>query len=234
VYLKQPRDIRARFERVTMRLSRESWVGKAISFPRAVVVGAKSQVKKRYQRLKDRYGRRYTRAMLIITFIGFFSPIPGLSVAVICLVVLIAEIHRAVSRRRMNRESATEYQNIMSIKCDVIVNRSATPEQLNALGRAFWQWGNRTMKSRDFYKYLNNQLLADLIAGRLPKSGQTPVQSVQRADGIHFEVDDNESVDSQGAIARLRREIPDRGVVDIKVAGLSWKICEREMSCMMI
>jgi hypothetical protein len=214
-----------------MELMRKSWVSRAISLPRTVVVGAKSQVKKRYQRLKDRYGPGYTRALLIITFIGFFSPIPGLTVAVIAFVVFIAEIHRAVSRRRMNRESAKEEQDIMSIRCDVIVNGSATPEQLTALGCAFWRWGNRTMSSRDFYQYLNSQLLADLIAGRLPKSGQTPVQSAQRADGIHFEVDDNESLDSQGAIARLRREIPDRGVVDITVAGLSWKIREGEMAC---
>lgn len=215
-----------------MRLLQKNWVSRAIAFPLTVVVGAKAQVKKRYQQLKNRYGPRYTRAMLFITFVGFFSPIPGLTVAVISLVVLIAEIHRAVSRRRKNHEAAREEQDIMSIKCDVIVNESATPEQLTALGCALWRWGNRAMKNSAVYQYLNNQVLADLIAGRLPAPGQTPEQSEQRSDGVHFEINDNESYDCHAAIDRLRREIPDRGVVDIKVAGVSWNQTRaRETSC---
>jgi hypothetical protein len=213
-------------------LLRTSWVSRVIAFPRRIVVGAKSQVKKRYQQLKDRYGPRYTRAMLLITFIGFFSPIPGLTVAVISFVVLIAEIHRAVSRGSKNREAAEKEQGIMSIKCRVIVNETATSDQLSALGRALWRWCNRTMKSPGMYQYLNNQVLADLIAGRLPAPGQTPRQSERRTDGVHFEFSDNESRDCRAAIDRLRREIPDRGVVDIQVAGVSWNQVHRsELLC---
>src|SRR5579871_857571 len=69
-------DVCSGLERAIMRLLRKIWVSKATAFPRRLVVGAKSQVKKRYQQLKNRYGPRYTRAMLFITFLGFFSPIP--------------------------------------------------------------------------------------------------------------------------------------------------------------
>jgi hypothetical protein len=215
-----------------MRRLQKNWVRRAIGFPRTIVVGAKSQVKKRYQQLKNRYGPRYTRVMLFITFLGFFSPIPGLTVAVIALVVLIAEIHRAVSRKRRNQEAAKKELAIMSVKCNVIVNESATPEQLTALGCALWRWCNRTMTSPGIYQCLNSQVLADLIAGRLPAPGQTPQQSKQRADGVHFEVSDNKSHDFQATIASLRRDIPTRGVVDIMVAGVSWnKDRAREMAC---
>jgi len=215
-----------------MRLLRKIWVSKATAFPRRLVVGAKSQVKKRYQQLKNRYGPRYTRAMLFITFLGFFSPIPGLTVAVIAVVVVIAEIHRIVSRTQMNRKAAKEELAIMSIKCDFIVNDSATPDQLTAIGSALWRWCNRKTRNPGIYQHLDSQILSDLIAGKLPASGQTPEQFEQRADGVHFAMSDNESNDGQAAIDRLRREIPDGGIVDIKVAGVSWSIARAsEMSC---
>ncbi len=214
-----------------MRLLQKSWLRKAAAFPRRLVVGAKLQVKKRYQQLKNRYGPRYTRVMLFITFLGFFSPIPGGSMAVIAVVVLIAEIHRSVSRTRKN-EAAKEELAIMSIKCNFVVNDSATPDQLIAIGCALWRWCNRKMNSPGIYQHLDSQVLADLIAGRLPATGQTPAQFERRADGVHFAIGDNESNDSQAAINRLRREIPDRGIVDIKVAGVSWNEARaREMSC---
>jgi hypothetical protein len=61
----------------------------------------------------------------------------------------------------------------MSMNCDIILKWSATPEQLAAVGSALWRWCNRTAGAAGIYRYLDNQALADLIAGKLPDSSQT-------------------------------------------------------------
>jgi hypothetical protein len=114
----------------------------------------------------------------------------------------------------------------MSIICDVTVQTSATPEQLMALGSALWRWCNRCAGKKSKYQYLDNQVLADLIAGRLPGPSQTPRQSEQRFDGIHFRACDEVSPNRRAAIASLRREITCQGVEDIVVDGISWKPIE--------
>jgi hypothetical protein len=107
----------------------------------------------------------------------------------------------------------------MAINCDVIVQWRATPEQLRALGAALWRWGTRAAGDA-VYHYVNNQALADLIAGTLPASRQTPWQFDPR--GVHFRVWDEASQDRQATLASLRREIPAQGVEDIVVDGTSW------------
>lgn len=110
----------------------------------------------------------------------------------------------------------------MSIDCDIIVSRSATPEQLTALGAALWRWSNRTRGPRGIYQSLDSQVMADLIAGKLPSPNQTPAQFDQESDGIHFRMRDDESPDLDHALADLRREIPASGVVDVTASGISW------------
>ena len=110
----------------------------------------------------------------------------------------------------------------MPINVEIIVDRSATPTQLRALGSALWDWCNRTKKGSGVYQYLDSQVLADLIAGHLPTTGQTPQQFGDEADGIHFKFRDDESRDRQEAVAGLRRDLPTRGVLDIMVADVSW------------
>lgn len=56
----------------------------------------------------------------------------------------------------------------MAIACDVLLRWSATPDQLTALGTAWWRWCNRSAGDAGIYQYLDNQALADLIAGKLP------------------------------------------------------------------
>jgi hypothetical protein len=56
----------------------------------------------------------------------------------------------------------------MSMNCDIILKWSSTPEQLAAVGSALWRWCNRTARAAGIYRYLDNQALADLIAGELP------------------------------------------------------------------
>jgi hypothetical protein len=65
-----------------------------------VLGGPIAQVKSRSEGLRNRYGPRYSSAMLIAAFFAFFLPFPGSSWLGIALMVGIAEAHRAVSRRR--------------------------------------------------------------------------------------------------------------------------------------
>jgi hypothetical protein len=108
----------------------------------------------------------------------------------------------------------------MSISCDVILRWGATPEQLRALGTALWRWCTRAAGDTGIYQFLNNQALADLIAGRFPAPGQPPRQVERR--GVYFRVRDEASQDPQATIDSLRREIPAAGVEDIVVAGGGW------------
>jgi hypothetical protein len=112
----------------------------------------------------------------------------------------------------------------MSINCDVILQWNATPEQLTALGAALWHWCNCAAGNTSIYQYLDNQTLADLIAGKLPRSSQTPWQGKQR--GVHFRVRDEASHDRKATIDSLRREIPANGVQDIVVDDKSWNLVE--------
>src|SRR5262245_34158546 len=107
----------------------------------------------------------------------------------------------------------------MSVDCELILQLSATPEQLTALGAALWRWCTRVSGGTGMYQFLDNQGLADLIAGRLPESNQTLTYADTR--GVHFLVRD-ESQDRQAAIVSLRQAIPANGVEDILVEGTSW------------
>src|SRR5438874_13195110 len=97
----------------------------------------------------------------------------------------------------------------MSMNCEIILQWSATPDQLTALGAALWRWCNRAAGNSGIYKYLDNQALADLIAGKLPASSQTPWQAGRRS--VHFRVRDEASQDRQATIDSLRHSIPATG-----------------------
>lgn len=104
----------------------------------------------------------------------------------------------------------------MSIHCDVILAWNATPVQLTALGIALWRWCSHVAGRTSIYQYLDNQTLADLIAGRFPAPDQGG------RPGVSFQVRDHVSRDRQAAIDDLRRELPAHGVADILVDGKSW------------
>jgi hypothetical protein len=208
----------------------KSWVAKAWALLRMVSRGAIAQVEKRYKQLKNRYGPRYTYAMVTAVFLTVFLPIPGVSLVCVTLIVVIAEIHRSISKRGGFSEAIANLWQpavgtyprklVMSINCDLILQWSATPEELTALGAALWRWRSRAAGNTGVYQYLDNQALADLIAGKLPASGQPPRQTERR--GIHFRIRDDGSHDRQATIDSLRREIPAKGVADIVVDGTSW------------
>jgi hypothetical protein len=112
----------------------------------------------------------------------------------------------------------------MSINCDVILQWQATPEQLTALGAALWRWCTREGGDTGIYQFLDNQGLADLIAGKLPASNQRSGYADER--GVHFMVRAEASRNRQAAINSLRRAIPVKGVEDIVVDGKSWNTIE--------
>jgi hypothetical protein len=203
--------------------TQKGWVGKVSTLPRKVLTGVIVQVKKRFKQLKSRYGPRYTKAMVGAAFVALFSPIPGSVLIAVALIVVIAEVHRAVSERSgFPKTSAKEL--VMSINCDVILQWRATPAELIDLGAALWRWCNHAAGDTGIYQYLDNQALADLIAGKHPASSQTPWQAERR--GVHFRFRDEASHNRQATIDSLRREIPAKGVEDIVVEGKSWSLID--------
>jgi hypothetical protein len=196
------------------------------AWPRRVLTGAIARVKKGYKQLKNRYGPGYTYAMALVVSLALISPVPGSTLLVVALMVVIAESHRAISKRGgfsqaiaiLCKRAAGSYPRelVMSNNCDVILQWSATPEQLRAVGTALWRWCIRAAGDTSIYRYLDNQALADLIAGKLPASSQAERR------GIHLWVRDEASPDRQATLDSLRREIPAKGVEDIVVDGKSW------------
>jgi hypothetical protein len=169
--------------------------------------------------------------MVGTAFVTFFFPVPGISVGCVAAVVLVAEAHRAIRLTSHRSGEVTvpltgsgrtnPREAFMPTKCDVIVAWDATPEQLTAVGTALWRWCVREVGDRGIYQYLDNQALADLIAGRFPAAGRAPQSADLR--GVHFRLWNQASHDGGVAIDALRREFPAAGVVDVLVDGTSWK-----------
>jgi hypothetical protein len=112
----------------------------------------------------------------------------------------------------------------MPIDCRVILKPSATPEQLTALGAALWRWCTGTAGDSGIYQYLDNQALADLLAGQLPAPDRT-ARPAERW-GARFGVRDGAFRDRRAAVDSLRRGIPAAGVEDVLADGVSWKAVE--------
>src|SRR5207248_926581 len=108
--------------------------------------------------------------------------------------------------------------------CEIILQWSATPGQLTALGAALWRWCNRAAGATRVYQHLNNQALADLIAGKLPESSQPPCRADRQ--GVHCWVQGEASQNRQATIGRMRREIPAEAVEDIVIDGKSWSLID--------
>ena len=114
----------------------------------------------------------------------------------------------------------------MSVPFEVIIQWNATPEQLSALGGALWRWCNRTSANTGIYQYLDNQPLADLIAGKLPVSMTSPAEDDRR--GVHVRLRDQASQDRRATLDVLRLALPAGGVEDVVVDGTSWNFDEAE------
>lgn len=210
---------------------RQSRVVMAWTWPHRVLTGAIAQVSKRFNQLKKRYGPKYAYAMVLVVFLALFSPVPGTALVAVGMVAAIAEIHRAIAKRGGRRDGIGKWltsaadaypkEIVMSTQCDVVVRWGATADQLMALGAALWRWSNRMPTYTGNYQRLDNQALADLIAGKLPVGAQ------RGPTGVHFVFSDPGSPNRASTIARLHNEIPAEGVEDILVDGTSWKLVQR-------
>ncbi len=112
----------------------------------------------------------------------------------------------------------------MSINCEVTLRWDATPEQQRALGRALWAWCNRAARGAGDYQYLDNQGLADLLAGTLPAA------ALRAGDGSPpralFSVPGDSSRDREAVLESLRKAIPVGGIAGVRVDGLGWRPAE--------
>jgi hypothetical protein len=80
-----------------------NWVARGTGMPRSASTAGIALLKKCYDRLQNRYGPRYTSAMLSAAFVGFVFPLPGSSLIGVALVVVIAEVHRAFFWRHRSK-----------------------------------------------------------------------------------------------------------------------------------
>jgi len=83
-----------------LEYARERWVVWAKMSACRMASRAVASVGERYAGLKNRYGPRYTQAMLSAAFVGLFLPVPGSCLICIGSVALIAEFHRTIGKRR--------------------------------------------------------------------------------------------------------------------------------------
>jgi hypothetical protein len=71
------------------------------------------------------------------------------------------------------------------------------------------------------YQYLDNQALADLLAGRLPAAW--PTAGKAGLPRVQFWVRGDPARDRETLLESLRRALPDAGAADIRVDGASWR-----------
>ncbi len=107
----------------------------------------------------------------------------------------------------------------MSMNGEVILRWDATPEQHRALGAALWAWCSRIAEGADVYQCLNNQPLADLLAGQSPHAG--PLTRDGGLPRVPFLVSGT-THDREAVLESLRRTLPGGGVADVQVDGISW------------
>ncbi|HZY86092.1 MAG TPA: hypothetical protein VFE78_14760 [Gemmataceae bacterium] len=109
----------------------------------------------------------------------------------------------------------------MSINCEVILRWDTAPEQQRALGHALWGWCHRAAGGAGTYQYLDNQGLADLLAGRLPAAG--PGGRDGGLPHVLISAPGDPTRDREALLESLRRALPRAGTADVRVEGVSWR-----------
>ena len=112
----------------------------------------------------------------------------------------------------------------MSINCTISLRWDSTPEQQRALGVALWRWCHRAVRSVGMYPYLDNQALADLLAGRLPAPGATGWDA--GLPYVQFTVPGDPARDGEATRESLRRGIQGEGVAEIRVQGSGRRLAD--------
>jgi hypothetical protein len=106
----------------------------------------------------------------------------------------------------------------VSVYCHVVLNPAATPAQLSAVGAALRGWCTGAAIGGGIYQYLDNQGLADLIAGRLPAAD--PDAEPAARWGVRFRVRDGAFPDVRAVIGSLRRALSTAGVGAVRADGI--------------
>jgi hypothetical protein len=122
------------------------------------------------------------------------------------------------------RTRAAAGEGTVSINCEVILRWDATPGQHRSLGRALWGWCIRAAGGAGTYQYLDNQGLADLLAGRPPAAGPRARDGGQPR--VLFSVRGDPARDRGAMLESLRQAIPSEGTTDVRVEGVSWRPAE--------
>ena len=112
----------------------------------------------------------------------------------------------------------------MSMSCEVVLRWDSTPEQRRALGAALWRWCSQAAGAADIYQYLDNQALADLVAGQLP--ALEPVTQHGGLPRVQFLARGDPARDRESMLESLRRDIPCDGIAEVLVDGISWRPAE--------
>lgn len=108
----------------------------------------------------------------------------------------------------------------MSINCHIIVRSGATAEELITLGTALWRWYSRSCGDAVLCQSLDNQGLADLLAGRLPTLCWTPRFAGRRF--VHLRVPGWAYRDRAATLASLRGELPPGRFEEFVIDGERW------------
>ncbi len=112
----------------------------------------------------------------------------------------------------------------MFLKCELIVKNGASPQELRDLGCALWGWCQKIGIDGTIYQCVNNQLLADLIAGRLPIACRQ--SRVAGHPSLHFLVRGHTVRDFRPTIDSVRRDLPGKAVEDFVIEGVSWNLID--------
>jgi hypothetical protein len=115
-------------------------------------------------------------------------------------------------------------EGIMSVNCDVILRWDATSDQRQALGAALWGWCRHKAGDAGIYRYLDDQPLADLLAGRFP--ARDPMARSTDLPQISFSVRGEPARDREGILDSLRRALPSAGIADVRADGMSQRRAE--------
>jgi hypothetical protein len=108
----------------------------------------------------------------------------------------------------------------MLMNCEVILRGDATPEQQRAVGVALWPLSTLAVGAADICRHFDNQALAGQL---LTTEAVTQYTGLPR---VQFLVRGDPARDRESMLENLRRTIPCAGVVDVRVAGMSWRPAE--------
>jgi hypothetical protein len=108
----------------------------------------------------------------------------------------------------------------MAIDCEFFLLSDMLPARRRALGSALWAWCTDAVGGGSNYQYLDNQGLADLVAGHFPSS-HTITEGV-RLPYVFFTVPGDPIRDREATLFSLRRTITEVGLADVRVGGKSW------------